>query len=1022
MILLMLILMIVGGFSAFTMPRESTPEIKIPFASVMTAYSGASPQEVADQVTFKIEQEIKGLEGVEEMTSVSSENFSMISVQFDAQADIDSSIRKLKDHVDLARSKLPLDAEDPIVNEVSFSNRPVITFGFFGDVSYENLLHIAEDTGDALEKISGVQRTDIIGKRDKHILIAVREVDMRRFGMNLRQIAGAIQSFNLNAPVGNVEIDELLYRVRIQGEQETVQLIENIPLLTSNNATVYVKDVANVREEFKPAQTKSLISIHGQPALSAITLSLVKKTGANVIRTVDEAKQVVQDLKMQGVIPEQVEILTINDFSEFVREDFDNLLGSAKQTIVLIFIVLFLALGLKEALIAGLAVPFTFLIAFIYLKATGNTLNSIVLFALILGLGLLVDTAIVMMEGIHDNLYKKNMPPLEAALKAVKMYRFPLISGTLTTVAAFSPMLLMRGIMGQFFAYIPRTVNVVLLSSLFIGLLVIPAFAVLFLKSAEEKKKSQDIVLVALRQKVNAMFAFLNQKYSAILAMFLNSKRRRKQLYLGFAGLFTAALLLPVIHLIPIEGFPLVDADFMYVNVEAPLGTALQKTEKITEKVEEIIRHKPYIKNYTLNLGMSLDEDLSVSQSNTHKASFTLNLTDKDSRDLKAYEIAKQLKEEFKVITEADVKAETVRSGPPSGATIQVRLFGDDFKALGGVTRDVSAELKRLGGDQVDDDINTGTAEFTFNFQSDYSKAFLKNHNLTIRDVGQEVRMAVYPTKIISLKREDEELDIDIQREWDTENNKPHSIESIKNIPIQNAKGEYVSLDSLVSPTIGTSVSSIRHFDTKQAITVSADPKIGETSDALNRGIKDFLDNYDWPKGYSYQLTGGNADTEESFNDLFKALFMGILLIFLILTTQFDSFKQPFMIMTAVPLSLIGVLFGFLVFRLTIGVGSFIGIVALSGIVVNDAIVLMDRINVNRRKKGLALKEAIQEAGPARMQPILITSITTIFGVLPITFTDPFWLTLGSSIIFGLMFSTILTLLVVPLLYYSWEK
>jgi multidrug efflux pump len=1011
------ILLLVGGFSAMTLPKESTPEIKVPFASVVTVYPGASPKEVADQVTFELEQEIKNLEDLDEVSSVSSEGLSLITVAFEAEADIADSIRKLKDRVDIARPDLPDDAEDPQVNEISFSNTPVITFGLFGDLPYGELLAIAKDTRDELERTMGVQRVEILGEREEQILIAVRETELRKFGLSLRQIGQGIQSFHLNSPVGNVEVDELIYRVRIEAEQDSVVLIENIPLIGRNGATVYVKDVADVRQEFKEETTQSFISVNGQPAKQSISLSVVKKTGANILETVDEAKERMEGLRAREAIPSDVDMLAINDFSEFVRNDFDNLTGSARITILLIFVVLFFALGFKEALIAGVSIPFTFLIAFIYLKQTGNTLNGIVLFGLILGLGLLVDTAIVMMEGIHEAFYKKKMSIVAACLDTIKTYRYPLISGTLTTIAAFSPMLLMGGIMGQFFAFIPRTVNTVLISSLFMGILIMPVFAVMFMKQRDECKGWR--WLRRWQDKVQEGFAALNTWYRPRLDKYLFNSKRRRRVYVAMSGLFVAALLLPILGIVPVEGFPLVDVDFMYVNAEAPVGTTLAKTRRIMEQAEDIVRENPYVESYVLNVGtgVSLD-DLAVTGGSGHLASMTLNFVDEDERPI-SFEITKDIQERLKVITEADVRGEAIRSGPPVGKAIELRVFGEDYAVLQQIVDDLEAALERLDADAIDDNLNTGTAEFTFDFTGNLNKAILKNQGLTVADVAGEVRMAVFPTKVVTLKKGEDEVDVNVQLDW--KGSKPTSIEQVKNLSIQNANGDYIALNTLTSPEIKTSLNSIQHFDAKQAVTVSADVKIGNRPDVLKRGVDQFLEGYAWPAGYTYELTGGNTDTEESFRDLFKALFIGLLLILLILTTQFDSFKQPIVIMAALPLSLIGVFFGFAVFRLSIGVPAFIGIVSLSGIVVNDAIVLIDRINNNRRVRRMGLTDAIREAGPARMQPILITSITTVPGIFPLTLTDAFWRTLGGAIIFGMLFSTVLTLLVIPLLYLSVE-
>ncbi|MBN2087413.1 efflux RND transporter permease subunit [Candidatus Peregrinibacteria bacterium] len=1018
-IMLGLMFLITGVYSYLKMPLESEPEVKVPYGMVMTTYPGASPIEVAEQVTYKIEQKIKSLEDLEEMTSSSGEGVSSIFVEFDAKADIETSIRKLKDKVDEAKATLPSDANDPIVQELSFSSSPIINFGFYGDLPYEQLLSIVEDVQGELEKITGIQSATVVGKRTKHILVAVRENDMMQYGLNLRTISRAISAFHANSPVGNIEIDELLYRVRIEAEQENVELVKNIPIVTRNGATVYLKDVANVVEELQEATTMSRVSENGNPSKQAISISVVKKTGDNVIKTVDEARAIIDEMYANGKIPAEVQCLEINDMSEYVKTDFYNLMKNALQTIALIFIMLFLALGFKEALIGGIAIPFTFLVTFTYLNQIGYTFNFLVLFSLILGLGLLVDATIVIMEGIHEFLYIKKMSPVNAALMAIKTYRYPLMSGMLTTVAAFVPMLMMSGIMGQFFKFIPITVSAVLISSLVIGLFIIPAFAVIFMSKAGEKKESDTSRF--LRHKRREVIAKINAKYQELLNFLLEKKKRRKGLFSITTLVFISALLLPALGLVKIEGFPLVDVDFMYIDAEAPIGTTLEKLDPIVKKIEKVVQEDPNIESYVLNMGTGGNggNSLGSASSSTHLATMSINFVNAEKRTQKSYEIAEGYKDKLAFITEAEIKVPELRSGPPTGSAVQVRLFGDDYKVLKQISNDIRAKLNELGAQQVDDDISTGTAEFTFDFSDSYKKAVLSNYGLNVMDVSQEVRMAVYPTKAATIKRGDEEIDIDVQRDWD--GFRPSSIDAVKSIQIQNPTGKYISLSSLANPTIGASLTSIKHVDGDQVVTVSADVGKDQVPADILDELNPFLESYEWPVGYSYKMAGGNDDTMQSFKDLLNAMSLAVLLIFLILIAQFNSFKQPIVILMALPLSLIGVLYGFFFFRLNVGVSTMIGIVALSGIVINDAIVLIDRININRRTKDMDLIDAIKEAGPARLQPIIITSVTTILGVLPISLTDPFWLTLGMAIVFGMAFSTILTLIIIPVLYFSFE-
>ena len=1020
-IMLGLIFLITGIYSYTKIPRESNPEVKIPVGIVATGYPGASPQEVADQVTFKIEQKIKSLENVKTITSASSQGSSRISVEFEAKADLEDSIRKLKDAVDTAKPDLPADATDPFVQEVSFSDAPIVTYSFFGDLPYEQLLSVTQKAQKEIEKISGVESATISGERKKQVLIRVRQDDMVQYGFNMRAISQAISSFNMNSPVGSIEVNDLIYQVRIEGDQDDVEKIKNIPLTGRNGALVYVKDLADVQETLTEETSLSRVSLNGEASFPALSISVVKKTGTNILETSDAIKDTVVALEENKTIPASVKHLAVSDMADFVREDFNNLMFNALQTIILIFVVLFFALGLKEALIGGISIPFTFMVAFTVLYQTGNTFNFLVLFSLILGLGLLVDTTIVMMEGMHEYLYKHKLSPVNAALRAVKTYRYPLISGMLTTVSAFIPMLMMSGIMGQFFKFIPTTVNTVLISALVIGLFIIPAYAVIFMHKVKPGEK-ENRATAWITRKREALVGRIGGRYTRLLHYLLGNHRRRAGMWVITMVAFLGALALPIVGLVKVEGFPLVDNDYMNINIEAPVGITLDKLDPIVREVEAVVQKDTNVQSYLVNLGSGGSESLDSQgggASGSNLATFTLNFVPEKERTEKSYIIAENYKSKLASISGAKITVPELRSGPPSGSAIQVLVYGDDYSVLQKISTDIQAKLNEFGGTQVDDDIDTSTAEFTFDFSSPEIKALLKSYNLSVADVAQEVRMAVYPTKIATIKRGEDEIAVNVQNDWG--DYKPHSIDEIKQIQIQNGTGQYIPLGMLTTPKVGANLTSVKHYDGKQAVTISSDVKTGLVPKDVLDQLVPYLDAYAWPEGYQYEMSGGNDDTTQSFMDLFKAMGIGILLIFLILVTQFNSFKQPFVILLSLPLSLIGVLFGFLIFQLKLGVATMIGIVALSGIVINDAIVLIDRINENRRTRNMGLEEAILEAGPARLQPILITSLTTVLGILPISLTDPFWLGLGMAIVFGMIFSTILTLVIIPVFYYSTE-
>lgn len=1003
-----------GVGSYISLPQEANPEIKVPIGIVTTVYPGATANDIEKLITDEIEEEIEGLDDLDKITSSSSEGLSAITVSFLAEADIESSIRKLKDAVDDAKPDLPDDAEDPNVTEVSFEDSPVVTFSLVGEYTYEEFMEMAEIVKDELESIRGVDDVRILGERNTEIHINIDPVKMQGYAISQNQIHTALQRYHLDIPIGGIVTGKMNYQVRLEGEFDTADEIKEIPIDNRDGQSIYIKDIAEVKETLQKETVFNRLSIAGSEPESTISLSVYKKTGANIIETVNRAKDHLTSIQ-GNLLPTPEDGLNIqitNDNSEFVKDDFDSLSQSALQTIILIFITLLFALGFKEALITSIAIPLTFLVTFTMLQITGNTLNGLTLFGLVLGLGLLVDTAIVIMEGIYENVHVKKMSPGDAALATIKTYRTPLISGTATTVAAFLPMYLMSGIVGQFFSYIPTTVTTVLISSLFISLTISPAIAARLIRSRKEGKKRFFLMVWKDR-----LIQRIHHYYSRFLRYLING-RFTCWAIIGVAIVtFASAMMLMVKGYIKTESFPVADVNFFNISVEAPEGTRVEETDLIAQKVEKQLLGDPLIENFVSSVGggsaRRTNQLSSGAASNSHTANITVNLVDKDDRELGSYEVSDKYRKKFESFTDAKVSIAEIRGGPPQAAPIEVRIFGEDFKTAEEIAQDITTMLEEFGAYQIEDSVELGTGQFVF-----YPKIQrLNKYGLDTATVGSTIRNAVFGREAAKILRDGEKIEIWVRYDWG-EAEKPLHINQIENIEIATPAGFQVPLKEIADVKLEPSFLSINHRDSDRITTVTA-----EAADpvAIFQKLEERLKGYQLPDGFNIEMGGQREDIDQSFADLRNALSLAILLIALILILQFNSFTQPLIILFSLPLSLIGVFYGFFFFQIKLGIAAFIGVVALAGIVVNDAIVLIDRIN-NNRKRGMSINDAIIEAGPARLQPILITSITTALGILPLTLKDEFWLGLGSAIIFGITFSTVLTLIVMPVLYKLFES
>jgi len=673
---------------------------------------------------------------------------------------------------------------------------------------------------------------------------------------------------------------------------------------------------------------------------------------------------------------------------------------------------LFAVLGFRAALITGLSVTIAFLMAFVVLQNQDMTLNSMVLFSLVLSLGLMVDNSIVIMEGINEYMKKYNKTALEAAILSIWNYKWPIIAGTMTTVAAFAPMLLVSGILGEYLAIIPITLSATLISSLFVALIILPTLAARNIKEhgrmKYEKKHHKQHWLTHYMELAKSL-------YEKKLREILPNKKKRHKIILYSWVIFFIAVLLPFLGLIKIQMFPRVDVDYFVVNIELPVGSVLKDTKKVATEAEAIIAQIPELDNYVTNIGTSISIGITDNGKASggilasHLASITVNLISKDNRDRESFEIADSVRSDLEAIQGGNVTLKELNAGPPTGAPIEVRIVGSDISELSQVSTKVISELK--GIDRViniKDNLEDAAGEFTFvidKTRADY-------YGLNIASIAGALRSAIYGATASEVNINGDDVDVTVKYSDDSFS----SVDDLENILLATPRGELIPMKQVATLSLEPALLSIRHNNGDNTVSVTADIETG-----IN--LQDVLTEFDakrssiaMPDGVSIEIGGEVEDIEKSFQEAFLSMIVAVILIAFILVLQFNSFRQPFIILFTLPLAIIGAIVGLLVLRLPFSFPVFIGIVSLSGIVVNDAIVLIDKINKNI-KDGMDFVDGIIEAGIARMQPIFLTSLTTIAGLLPLTFADELWKGLGWAVIFGLLFSTVLTLVMVPIAY-----
>jgi HAE1 family hydrophobic/amphiphilic exporter-1 len=1088
-ILLIILLTGLGVYSFSVLPRESNPEVKIPYAAVVTTYPGASPSDIEELVTKKIETNLSGLKNVKKITSSSSNSVSMISIEFDAKANLDDSIRKLRDQVNSVKTKLPKDANEPIVKEISFDDTPIWTFSISGPYDGFVLRQAGDDIKDDLEKIAGVREVSVSGGDEREFQINYDPSKLAFYNLSTASANSAVAAINTAIPAGNFDGTAYSYSVRSDSRFYDVERLGNTPLShTEDGAIIYLKDVAEVKEGAIKKTIYSRLSANGQAPQANVTLQVIKKTGGNVIDTIDEGKATVEARLKK--LPSGITYSTTVDMSDKINKDFNQLTHDFILTIFLVFTILFLIVGFKEALVAGLAVPLVFFATFGVMLFSGITLNFLSLFSLILALGLLVDDAIVVVSATKQYLRTGKFTPEEAVLLVLNDFKVVLTTTTLTTVWAFLPLLMATGIIGEFIKSIPITVSVTLISSLIIALIVnhplaailerirftrklfsfwfitailvailcaiffgitgiIIALILLGIDAAlarwyvrggkevllansdlvEREWQSDDLIKQKLiEQGAHDNDNFWNRLmhgiihfdvflpiYEKYLRKILATSKMRWKVLIITGILFVAAIALPATGIVKSEFFPASNEETITINLEAPNGLKLDETDKIVAKVESRLLNYPEIENFSTIVGQGASASSLSSGSNSYnKASITLKLKPAKERTIKSYELADKINLDLADIKEATINAASLAGGPPSGAAFEAQIKGDDLQTLDKIAHDLEPALKSLDSvASTDISLKETPADYTFTLDP----ARLELYSLNAAYVGSTLRMAISGTEVTTVIKDGKEVKVIARFAED----KIPDLTAIQNIQIINLKGQTVFLKDVAKIELKPAIATISRVDQKRTVKLTATLKGGANAAETLQQFQDKIKPYKFPADYEIKYGGENEQNQESVMSILRAMMVTFLLIISTLVIQFNSFKKAIIVLITIPLALIGVFFGLAVSGISLSFPGLIGILALFGIVVKNAIILVDKISLNL-KSGIPFAEAIVDAGKSRLEAIFITSICTILGIIPITLSSEMWRALGGSIIFGLLLSSFLTLFIVPTMFMTFVK
>lgn len=1014
--LIVIFILTMGSVSYMTIPRETEPTVEIPAATVTTVWPGASPSDVEKLVTRKLEQEIKTLDQLDTFTSVTRSGVSVIVVEFDVDGDRNINLQKLREKINDAERNLPKTIlDEPEVTEISISDVPVVTLVLSGDFAWSELKRFSDILEEEFETAPKVKRVNVKGAPEDEMHIVLDPVKLEAQSISVGEVLSAIRAAHQDMPLGTIVVDGQAVEVTVRAEMETAAEFAEVPVKTIGESIIKIGDLGVVRREFEAFEVETYFAQQeATDPKPAVQIEVIKSAeDGNVLKMVGNILSRVETLKQNGTIPQHLEATVTYNRAEEIQDSLDTLTRSGGQTLLLIAIVMLIFVGWRESVLAASAIPLSMLIAVMVLNFMGRTFNGISLFSLVLGVGLLVDNAIVIVEGMSESIHEKKMKPRAAAVETLRVFRWPLVAGTLTTVFAFLPMLFfITGVSGDYISVIPITVMAVLIAALFVSLLLLPSLARQFFLRIPPKKT-----------KASRNLKRVQDWYGRFMKRIL-SRSRSVWAVLGAAVLaFALSLSLVVTNRVPVEVFPSSDFTFFNANFEFPQGTDLSETRKIVDPLSQELRTffmprengDVWLESFTFTVGSAQQFQAGgTSTPEEHLLGLTVTLTDTEARDKKSYEIMPLIRERLESVLPAHVEAEftEIKGGPPSGAPLEVRLLGEDLTHLISLARELKEKISQMPGTV---NARTTAADRTTEMAWEFDREVLAKFGLTPTQVVESLRAGVHGVTVVRLTEGDEEIDVDVRLDWGGDGawEDPQTLDILNRIPVRTAAGKFVTLSQIATPHLSSELSQINHRDGRRIISVRADMKTGVPVSTLREPLQKAINSLELRSGENAEFGGDTEEGNRLMRESGTAMAFSLVLILIVLVTQYNSFYQSFVTLVLIPLSLTGVFLGFWLLGYPISFPTMIGIVSLAGIIVNDAIVLIDHINLHR-EDGLPWTEAYIEAGKKRMQPIFLTSITTVVGMLPLSLSDEIWGGLGFAIIFGMALSTVLTLLLIP--------
>jgi len=1016
-VIVMALMILLAGFSAYTgMARESFPEIKIPYIYVNTVLPGGTPQDIEQLITRKIEDKLEGMDGVKKVSSQSMESISAIQIEFNPDVDVQTALRQVRDKVEQAKGDLPTDAEDPMVQELNFSNIPIFTVSLTSDYSIEQLEDVANDLKDKLELVPGILEVKVLGKREREVAIDVDPERLRGYNLTLNDLSVAIGNQHRNVPGGTLVSGGTRYSLKVTGELKHVDDFANIVVKQVDGRIIRLRDVAVVTFGYTREPT-TISRLDGKPALA---ISLTKRTGENIITIVDEAKKIIDDSKQKW--PKGTHVDATYDQSVDIRHMVNELQNHIILGIIFVMLSLWFFLGFRNSFFISTAIPFSMMIGFIVLSAMGVTLNMVTLFSLVIALGMLVDDGIVVVENIYRHM-AMGKTRKQAAIDGAREVMVPVTTATITTVAAFLPILWMPGIMGDFMKYLPITVSVTLIASLFVAFFFNPTFASLFMTSdASHHDDEGGHAFMRFRAMyVKSLHTLVEHPILVMLGciMFVVGG------ITAYGKLGTGTVF-----------FPKVEPDVISVEVEGPLGMSIDRVDEALKKIEaKILGASTTLldrDNMSAVAGSGKGSNMAAAQGEPNKGYLDIKFTEFADRKVSSLVTTKWANDSIvNMLAGWKISVKEQESGPPRGKPVSYEISGDDYAELSRLSDSVVARLHKVPNlVNIGTDYDPAQPELRIDIDRDQAKYLGVNTVLA----ASSVRSAIYGIEAGKFRVGEDEYKIMVR-------NAPDSRESrgaVEDIMV-SMDGKNVPLTSLADVTEGAGLATIRHLARKRTVQVWAElaPGVKDES-AVQAAASKAVDGILTLPGYTVATGSSNRDQQKTQAFIGKAFLIAVALVFLVMVAQFNSVFQPVLVLIGIILAIGGVFWGLLIVHITFAfIMSGVGMVALAGVVAKNSIILIDFTNQLRRE-GMAVREAVIEAGKTRMRPVILTALTAMIGLLPMATgigfdfthfevvtrakTSQLWGPMAWSIFWGLLFNTFLVLIATPTFYLAYVR